>query len=125
MHFRLFFADGGDVYCCCTNSIFTPLGRWLAFQRGPLLFMAMGCNRGRGCVLGLRRSGRRKPRTSAVRCVPRIRTLVSDERCLRGESLCWSFGTAALQLHSIKRALAVHRCFSRCFGTLQTNTCAL
>ena len=53
MHFRLFFADGGDVYCCCTNSIFTPLGRWLAFQRGPLLFMAMGCNTKQGRKEGL------------------------------------------------------------------------
>jgi hypothetical protein len=32
---------------------------------------------------------------------------------------------AALQLHSIKKAFAVYRCFSRCLDTLQTNTCVL
>jgi hypothetical protein len=37
------FACGGDLYCCRRDSILTPLGRWLAVTRGPLLFMAKGC----------------------------------------------------------------------------------
>src|SRR5207249_7310130 len=48
-NFRLYVVCGGGVYCCWNYSIFTPLDRWLAVARGPLVFMAMGCKRGRGC----------------------------------------------------------------------------
>jgi hypothetical protein len=60
-----------------------------------------------------------------------VRRLISMKtldvfRGLPGESRrLLSFCTAALQLHSIQRALAVEACFSKPLGTLQTNTCAL
>ena len=110
---------------------FHPMGRWLAFQRVPLLFVAKGCNAecafpsGAYCGVG---------RMSA-RMFRRIDLHVSTHfgGCsgivLPGlhRHLYWrfSFRTAALQLHSIKRAFAVYRRFSRRLGTFQTNTCAL
>ena len=42
MHFRLFFAGGDDVYCCWKYSICTPMGRWPALPRGPLLSWGEG-----------------------------------------------------------------------------------
>src|SRR5215472_10401019 len=55
----------------------------------------------------------------------RIGSLIRMKDVLPGQSRCPSLRTAALHLHSIKRALAVEACFSRPLGTLQTNTCAL
>jgi hypothetical protein len=73
------------------------MGRWLALLRGPLAFL--GCELEEGDA---------------------VAAIVKGGLC--GQMLD---GTAALQLHSIKRAAAVYRCFSRHLGTLQTNTCAL
>ena len=73
------------------------MGRWLALQRGPFAFL--GCESEEGDAVAAKLKG----------------------------GFCRQMldGTAALQLHSIKRALAAEACFSKPLGTLQTNTCAL
>ena len=48
LYFRLLFVGRGGVYCRCKNPLFTPMGRWLALARGPLLFAAMGYNTKQG-----------------------------------------------------------------------------
>jgi hypothetical protein len=40
--FPHFFPCADRLNCCCKNSRFSPLGRWLAFQREPLSFVAQG-----------------------------------------------------------------------------------